>query len=164
MFGKDDGKSSRDVVTPTAAALKSLNISGPYNPVHLHHVGYNPETGEFTGLPPDWQALLMQFTKQEQQSHPQTVLDIIGFYQDAQKEAQSNKTASPWTKFQYGQTSTGSPAAPKVSLATATGTTVSGSASGSASPSAGSSPTPHRPAPPAPKKGPKDPVRFYLIF
>jgi len=25
-----------------------MEISSPYNPVHLTHVGYNPDTGEFS--------------------------------------------------------------------------------------------------------------------
>ncbi|TPX43113.1 hypothetical protein SeMB42_g00390 [Synchytrium endobioticum] len=59
-------------------------ISSPYNPVHLTHVGYNVDTGEFTGLPKEWQALLQQagISKQEQAAHPKALMDIIGFYQE----------------------------------------------------------------------------------
>jgi hypothetical protein len=84
--------------------MKAVAISGPYNPVHVTHVGYNQDTGEFTGLPPDWQALLSSsgITKQEQSAHPQTVLDIIGFYQDATKDSATGG-GGPWTKFRYGE-------------------------------------------------------------
>lgn len=66
---------------------KKMEISSPYNPIHLTHVGYNPETGEFTGLPKEWQMLLEQagITKKEQQAHPQAIMDIIGFYSESQK-------------------------------------------------------------------------------
>ncbi|RKP26181.1 P21-Rho-binding domain-containing protein, partial [Syncephalis pseudoplumigaleata] len=48
-------------------------ISSPYNPVHLTHVGYNQETGEFIGLPKEWQVMLQNsgITEQEQKDHPQ---------------------------------------------------------------------------------------------
>ncbi|KAL7753695.1 hypothetical protein RI367_000626 [Sorochytrium milnesiophthora] len=97
----------------------SLMISGPYNPVHLTHVGYNATTGEFTGLPHDWADLLKTsgITKQEQSAHPQTVLDIIGFYQDATKDGRSapmwnihDKIGNMQQQDQHG------PAPPKVAL------------------------------------------------
>ncbi|ORZ35298.1 kinase-like domain-containing protein [Catenaria anguillulae PL171] len=133
MFNNND-KDKRDGPSPTAVISK-VAISGPYNPVHLTHVGYNPDTGEFTGLPADWQALLSGsgITKQEQSAHPQTVIDIIGFYQDATKEA-SDKT-SPWTKYQYGQPV---PAGPKVTMTTVAGLPAA--------------PPAHRPPPPIPNK------------
>ncbi|KAI9098101.1 kinase-like domain-containing protein [Phlyctochytrium arcticum] len=61
-----------------------MEISSPYNPVHLTHVGYNQETGEFTGLPKEWQLLLQEagISKSEQQANPQAVIDIIGFYSE----------------------------------------------------------------------------------
>lgn len=51
-------------------------ISSPYNMVHVTHVGFNPQTGEFTGMPREWHILLQQsgITKKEQQQNPQVVL------------------------------------------------------------------------------------------
>lgn len=48
-------------------------ISSPYNLVHVTHVGFNPHTGEFTGMPKEWQILLQQsgITKKEQLQNPQ---------------------------------------------------------------------------------------------
>jgi p21-activated kinase 1 len=48
-------------------------ISSPYNMVHVTHVGFNPQTGEFTGMPREWHILLQQsgITKKEQQQNPQ---------------------------------------------------------------------------------------------
>ncbi|KAH8108875.1 hypothetical protein DFH11DRAFT_1630934, partial [Phellopilus nigrolimitatus] len=40
------------------SSAKKPEISTPYDPVHLTHVGFNASTGEFTGLPREWQQLL----------------------------------------------------------------------------------------------------------
>lgn len=37
-----------------------LEISTPFNPIHLTHVGFNSSTGEFTGLPKEWQQILQE--------------------------------------------------------------------------------------------------------
>lgn len=41
--------------------------------VHVTHVGFNPDTGEFTGMPREWHVLLQQsgITKKEQRQNPQ---------------------------------------------------------------------------------------------
>ncbi|KAF9190855.1 signal transducing kinase of the PAK [Haplosporangium sp. Z 767] len=77
---------------------KKMEISSPYNPVHLTHVGYNLDTGEFTGLPKEWQQLLQEsgISKQDQAANPQAVIDIIGFYTDSQEGKQSEAV---WKKF-----------------------------------------------------------------
>lgn len=50
-----------------------MDISTPYNTVHVTHVGFDSHTGEFTGLPKEWQVLLTQsgITRQEQEKNPQ---------------------------------------------------------------------------------------------
>ena len=57
---------------------KRPDISTPYDPRHLTHVGFNATTGQFFGLPKEWQILLQQsgITLQEQERNPQTVMDI----------------------------------------------------------------------------------------
>ncbi|KAG1153476.1 hypothetical protein G6F37_010328 [Rhizopus arrhizus] len=69
-------------------------ISSPYNMVHVTHVGFNSQTGEFTGMPREWQILLQQsgITKKEQQQNPQAVLDALGFYKESNQD-------SVWEKF-----------------------------------------------------------------
>jgi p21-activated kinase 1 len=44
--------------------------------VHVTHVGFNPQTGEFTGMPREWHVLLQQsgITKTEQRQNPQVNL------------------------------------------------------------------------------------------
>ncbi|TPX62636.1 hypothetical protein PhCBS80983_g00260 [Powellomyces hirtus] len=76
-----------------------MEISSPYNPVHLTHVGYNQDTGEFTGLPKEWQTLLQEagISKSEQQAHPQAVIDIIGFYSETSGAMQMDDNV--WAKF-----------------------------------------------------------------
>lgn len=67
-------------------------ISTPYDPVHLTHVGYNPCTGEFTGLPKEWQQLLQEsgISRSEQEKNPQAVMEIVKFYQ---------RDYDPWDKL-----------------------------------------------------------------
>ncbi|KOS13507.1 serine threonine kinase [Malassezia pachydermatis] len=122
-LGHDSPRSrTRDSVSSTPRSFKSMidgivhsmsdafvvppkrpEISGPYDPVHLTHVGFNPETGEFTGLPKEWQLLLQRsgITKQEQEQNPQAVMDIVAFYQDTAQDMASpgGENDHVWTKF-----------------------------------------------------------------
>ncbi|EAU90456.2 STE/STE20/PAKA protein kinase [Coprinopsis cinerea okayama7 len=69
-----------EVFNPT----KRPEISTPYDPVHLTHVGFNSSTGEFTGLPKEWQQLLQEsgISRHEQEKNPQAVMEIVKFYQE----------------------------------------------------------------------------------
>ncbi|CAI7638214.1 unnamed protein product [Penicillium pancosmium] len=62
---------------------RNIKISAPENPVHVTHVGYDNQTGQFTGLPKEWQRLLQEngISKKEQEEHPQTMMDIMRFYE-----------------------------------------------------------------------------------
>ncbi|KAL8279411.1 hypothetical protein RQP46_008223 [Phenoliferia psychrophenolica] len=66
---------------------KKVEIGTPFDPVHLTHVGFNSDTGEFSGLPKEWQQLLSDsgVSQEEQAAHPQAIVDIVAFYQDATK-------------------------------------------------------------------------------
>jgi p21-activated kinase 1 len=66
---------------------KHVAISTPYDPVHLTHVGFNSSTGEFTGLPKEWQQLLQDsgISRIEQEKNPQAVMEIVKFYQEGAK-------------------------------------------------------------------------------
>ncbi|KAJ1833371.1 hypothetical protein LPJ63_002813 [Coemansia sp. RSA 2711] len=63
-------------------------ISAPYNPIHLTHVGFNNETGEFTGLPHEWSSMLREagISKQDQEANPQAVVEVMRFYQENTKQ------------------------------------------------------------------------------
>ncbi|KAJ3333756.1 signal transducing kinase of the PAK [Blyttiomyces sp. JEL0837] len=80
---------------------KTMEISSPYNPVHLHHVGSSQDTGEFTGLPREWQDMLQEagISKQDQLAHPQAVIDVMGFYSDAT----GGKLSTVWDKLGRAQ-------------------------------------------------------------
>ncbi|KAI7859469.1 kinase-like domain-containing protein [Circinella umbellata] len=70
-----------------------MDISTPYNTVHVTHVGFDPITGTFTGLPREWQIMLNQsgISKMEQEQNPQAVIDAIEFYRGDQDAAVWNK-------------------------------------------------------------------------
>lgn len=68
----------------TNSTNRKLEIGTPYDAVHVTHVGFDFESGEFTGLPKEWQKLLADsgISKTEQAQHLQEVIDIVKFYQD----------------------------------------------------------------------------------
>lgn len=80
---KDGGKKSVfGFMTDLLNTNKQVVISTPYDPVHLTHVGFNSDTGEFTGLPKEWQQTLQDngVTRQEQEKNPEAVMEIMKFY------------------------------------------------------------------------------------
>uniref|UniRef100_A0A8C3ALN3 non-specific serine/threonine protein kinase n=1 Tax=Cyclopterus lumpus TaxID=8103 RepID=A0A8C3ALN3_CYCLU len=76
MFASEKGgrKKDRDKDRP--------EISSPSDFEHTIHVGFDSVTGEFTGMPEQWARLLQtsNISKSEQKQNPQTVLDILKFY------------------------------------------------------------------------------------
>ncbi|KAF2472636.1 Pkinase-domain-containing protein [Lindgomyces ingoldianus] len=73
-------------------------ISTPTNPMHVTHVSIDNKTGEYTGLPKEWQRMLQQngITEQEQKQHPQAVMDVVTFYKD---NAEKNGEDAIWDKM-----------------------------------------------------------------
>ncbi|KAI9283376.1 kinase-like domain-containing protein [Sporodiniella umbellata] len=59
-----------------------LGVSGPTDFVHKVHVGFNPATGVFTGLPDQWNVLLKgsKITPEDAAKNPQAVLQALDFY------------------------------------------------------------------------------------
>ncbi|KAL7900161.1 kinase-like domain-containing protein [Trichoderma sp. SZMC 28014] len=59
-------------------------ISAPENPVHVTHVGYDSTTGQFTGLPKEWQRLINEsgISEKERRENPQTMIDVLTFYKE----------------------------------------------------------------------------------
>lgn len=59
-----------------------LGISNPTNFSHNVHVGFDPKSGLFTGLPKEWKSLLQtsKITQEEMTKNPQAVLDVLEFY------------------------------------------------------------------------------------
>jgi len=64
-----------------------IGVSSPTNFVHQVHVGFDPVSGAFTGLPEQWTRLLTSsaITKEDYAKNPQAVLDVLEFYTDIQK-------------------------------------------------------------------------------
>ncbi|KAJ3371463.1 Protein kinase [Kappamyces sp. JEL0680] len=61
-----------------------LGISTPTNFSHNVHVGFDPNSGVFTGLPKEWKSLLQssKITQEEMARNPQAVLDVLEFYSE----------------------------------------------------------------------------------
>ncbi|KAK2461388.1 hypothetical protein APHAL10511_006612 [Amanita phalloides] len=68
-------------------ARTPMGASNPTNVVHNIHVGFDPVTGAFTGMPDQWAKLLTKsnITKEDYARDPQAVLDVLEFYTDHQK-------------------------------------------------------------------------------
>ncbi|KAF7795771.1 hypothetical protein EIP86_006938 [Pleurotus ostreatoroseus] len=64
-----------------------MGVSNPTNFVHKVHVGFDPVSGAFTGLPDAWSKLLTKsaITREDYAKDPQAVLDVLEFYTDHQK-------------------------------------------------------------------------------
>lgn len=78
-----------------------LVISPPSNFEHTVHVGFDPHTGEFTGMPESWAKLLQNsnISKVEQQKNPQAVLDVLNYYDSSSKENTGSKYMTVSTTF-----------------------------------------------------------------
>ena len=63
------------------------NISYPTKFTHVVHVGFDPDSGEFTGMPEAWARLLVasNISKEMQLKNPQAVLDVLNYYEHSAK-------------------------------------------------------------------------------
>ncbi|KAI7860862.1 kinase-like domain-containing protein [Circinella umbellata] len=73
-----------------------LGTSGPTNFVHQMHVGFDPHTGAFTGMPDQWTKLLKgsAITAEDAAKNPQAVLDVLEFYTEQTKREAEEYGAS----------------------------------------------------------------------
>ncbi|PUU80771.1 P21-Rho-binding domain-domain-containing protein [Tuber borchii] len=62
-------------------------VSNPTNFTHQVHVGFDPVSGGFTGLPDEWSKLLNSsaITKEDYQKNPQAVIEVLEFYTEGQR-------------------------------------------------------------------------------
>ncbi|KAH0610080.1 uncharacterized protein H6S33_012626 [Morchella sextelata] len=62
-------------------------VSNPTNFTHKVHVGFDPISGGFTGLPEEWSKLLNSsaITKEDYQKNPQAVIEVLEFYTEGQQ-------------------------------------------------------------------------------
>ncbi|KRX24614.1 Serine/threonine-protein kinase PAK 1 [Trichinella nelsoni] len=81
-----------DVESGSSDAEDSVRISKPYNTKHEFHVGYNEQTGEFSGVPEPWLKLLhTQISKADQKKNPRAVVHALKFYATSIKRKQPTK-------------------------------------------------------------------------
>jgi tRNA A-37 threonylcarbamoyl transferase component Bud32 len=82
---KSKGKAAKEDNKP--------NISYPTKFTHVVHVGFDPDTGEFTGMPEQWQKLLVMsnISREMQLKNPQAVLDVLNYYEHTTHKAQHDK-------------------------------------------------------------------------
>lgn len=71
-------------MTSLVGSQKKPTISAPENPVHVTHVGYDSSTGQFTGLPKEWQRLINEsgIPEKDRQANPQMLVDVLTFYKE----------------------------------------------------------------------------------
>ncbi|KAI8992270.1 kinase-like domain-containing protein [Pilobolus umbonatus] len=75
----------------------TVGASGPTNFVHEVHVGFDPHTGAFTGMPDQWTKLLKgsAITAEDAAKNPQAVLDVLEFYtEQTKREAEEYGTSN----------------------------------------------------------------------
>lgn len=74
----------------------SVGTSGPTNFIHTVHVGFDPITGAFTGLPDQWTRLLKgsAITAEDAAKNPQAVLDVLEFYAEQTKREEEEYGSS----------------------------------------------------------------------
>jgi hypothetical protein len=57
-------------------------VSNPTNFTHRVHVGFDPVSGAFVGLPTEWERLLTAsaITKEDYQNNPEAVVEVLNFF------------------------------------------------------------------------------------
>ena len=65
-------------------------VSNPTNFSHRIHVGFDPQTGGFVGLPQEWEKLLSAsaITKEDYKKNPQAVIEVLEFYSEQKMREQ----------------------------------------------------------------------------
>lgn len=81
-----------------------MGVSNPTNFVHKVHVGFDPVSGAFTGLPEQWSKLLTKsaITREDYAKDPQAVLDVLEFYTDHQKRELEDLSMGAPARFNAG--------------------------------------------------------------
>ncbi|KAI9367771.1 kinase-like domain-containing protein [Aspergillus egyptiacus] len=94
-------------------------VSNPTNFSHRVHVGFDPRTGAFVGLPPEWEKLLTAsaITKEDYKKNPQAVIEVLEFYSDIKMREQNPEYygglgSSAGQSKPYGNNSVGGSIAP----------------------------------------------------
>ncbi|KAK9364499.1 kinase-like domain-containing protein [Lipomyces kononenkoae] len=74
-----------------------MGVSSPTNFTHRVHVGFDPSSGGFTGLPETWAKLLnaSAITQEDYAKNPQAVIEVLEFYSDIKAKEQQVSGSSP---------------------------------------------------------------------
>ncbi|KAF0288261.1 Serine/threonine-protein kinase PAK 1 [Amphibalanus amphitrite] len=85
---------------PTKRHTDKPEISYPTNFEHAVHVGFDPATGEFSGMPPQWVSLLASanISIQEQRQHPDELINVLNYYDASNKDGDQTKFMVPTTE------------------------------------------------------------------
>ncbi|KAL9058979.1 MAG: hypothetical protein Q9206_001680 [Seirophora lacunosa] len=87
-------------VNSVLGSPRTVKISAPGNPVHVTHVGFDNETGQFTGLPKEWQRVLQEngIGENEQRQNTQAIYDIMTFW-----GGEESNSDAVWHKFDHAK-------------------------------------------------------------
>lgn len=79
------------------SSMGSTGVSSPINFTHKVHVGFDPASGNFTGLPDAWKNMLQhsKITNEDWKKDPVAVIEVLEFYSDINGSNQNTPNASP---------------------------------------------------------------------
>ena len=99
VLRKKSGFSS--FVTSLVSSPKKPLISAPENPIHVTHVGYDSSTGQFTGLPKEWQRLITEsIPEKEIRENPETLLNVVTFYKETTERREDDQVLEKFSQAQ----------------------------------------------------------------
>lgn len=110
IFNKSSTKSDRHSSSQSGSERSNTGhpeISHPIGFKHTVHVGFDPNTNEFTGLPNEWRDLLTSsnITEEERAQNPQAVVDVLQFWTQDMLPYQNNIAGQAQIAFQNGNLS-----------------------------------------------------------
>ncbi|KAK9359855.1 kinase-like domain-containing protein [Lipomyces starkeyi] len=88
-----------------------MGVSSPTNFTHKVHVGFDPSSGGFTGLPDTWAKLLnaSAITQEDYAKNPQAVIEVLEFYSDIKAQEQQGTGSSPSSTSSSSSSSSSAP-------------------------------------------------------
>ncbi|CAN8098157.1 unnamed protein product [Discula destructiva] len=97
-------------MTSLVGSPKKPTISAPENPVHVTHVGYDSSTGQFTGLPKEWQRLINEsgIPEKDRQANPQMLVDVLTFYKETTERPHEDQNLEKFHDARATETRQGS--------------------------------------------------------
>lgn len=84
-----------DAIYPRCPSMGG--VSNPTNFTHRVHVGFDPVSGAFTGLPQEWERLLTAsaITKEDYQKHPDAVVEVLNFFTEKMMKKSDDHISYP---------------------------------------------------------------------